>query len=567
MFPVKVLLIYPYFIEERIRGEDIRPVPIGLYSVAAVLKDEGYDVEILNWHEIHKTPEKIRAALIAKKPDVIGFSILHGNRWGGIELARVAKEIDPDVKVVFGGVGATFLWEHLLTHFPEVDFIILGEGEHPFLHLLRALEKPGEPDLEGIRGLTFRKGGRLVSTGLPEPIEDLDGLPIPAKHFTYQHVSSSRGCAWKCAFCGSPRLWGGRIRFRSPAHFVEELEMLFHRGVTFFYVSDDAFTIDRKRVIEICRRIIERKLGITWYAISRVDCVDEEMLLWMRKAGCIQISYGIESGSEKIRKTLNKRIKRDQIERAFALTAKYGILSRAYFIYGSPGETWETIQETIDLIMELKPLSAVFYILDIFPGTELYAILEKHSGIRDDIWLKKMEGIMYFETDPELSDDLILAFGNKLRSSFYENVDAFARGVSLASRDDLREAHAEFCSRLGMTFLYGDYAKIDLVRNKEETAEILFTKSLRHFPDLRAYLGLGLLRQRRGEIKESMEILQEGLKHWPESEELHSCLGVDLMNLGEFDKALALFSKFPQSMTAAGYAAECRRALGRSVTD
>jgi anaerobic magnesium-protoporphyrin IX monomethyl ester cyclase len=557
---LKVLLIYPYFIEERIRAEDIQPVPMGLYSVAAVLKDEGYDVEVLNWHEIHKTPEKIRETLIRKKPDVIGFSILHGNRWGGIEIARVAKEVNPDVTVVFGGIGATFLWEHFLKNFPEIDFVVLGEGEYPFLNLLRALENPDGVAQERIRGIAFRKGRELVGTEA-EPIQDLDELPVPAKYFAYQHVSSSRGCAWKCAFCGSPQFWGGKIRFRSPGHFVQELEMLFHKGVRLFYVSDDAFTIDKKRVIEICRRIIERKLSVTWYAISRVNCVDEEMLLWMRRAGCIQISYGIESGSRKIRESLHKQISRDQIKRAFALTTKYGILSRAYFIYGSPGETWETVQESIDLMMEIKPLSAIFYILDIFPGTKLYEDLKKSSGMTDDVWLKKMEGIMHFETDPNLCDDVMLAFGEKLRTSFYENVDSFARNVSLVPRTDLCEEHAEFCSRLGLTFLSGDYAKIDLIRNKEEAAEELFTRSLGYCPNHLAYLGLGLIRQRRGDVKESVRILLEGLRHRPGDEELSMCLGVNFMNLGEFDRALSIFSKFPDSKIAGNYAAECRRAL------
>jgi radical SAM superfamily enzyme YgiQ (UPF0313 family) len=119
----------------------------------------------------------------------------------------------------------------------------------------------------------------------------------------------------------------------------------------------------KDRVVEICKKIIEKDLKITWFAISRVNFVDEEMLYWMRKAGCVQISYGVESGSEEIRKVLNKNIRTDDIKRAFALTTKYGILSRAYFIYGSPGENYETIQETIDLIHEIKPLSTIFYIL------------------------------------------------------------------------------------------------------------------------------------------------------------------------------------------------------------
>ena len=132
MRPLKILLIYPYWLEERIRTEDMVVVPIGVYYIAAILKDAGYDVEVLNWHSINETPEKIKDILVEKKPDVIGFSILQANRWGGIEISRIAKEIDPAMKVVFGGPSATFLWEHFLTHFQEIDYVIIGEGEYPF---------------------------------------------------------------------------------------------------------------------------------------------------------------------------------------------------------------------------------------------------------------------------------------------------------------------------------------------------------------------------------------------------------------------------------------------------
>ena len=198
----------------------------------------------------------------------------------------------------------------------------------------------------------------------------------------------------------------------------------------------------------------------------------------MRRAGCIQISYGVESGSEKIRKALGKPVKTEQIKRAFALTTRYGILSRAYFIYGAPGETWKTIQETIDLMDEIKPLSAIFYILDVFPGTKLYSELKKRHGITEDVWLKKIEGIMYFETDPAMNDELILAFGKKLRTAFYEKVHSYADSIELVDRKDLYPWHADFCSRLGMTFSHGDYSRIEEVREKLETAEKLFRKSL-----------------------------------------------------------------------------------------
>ncbi|MGQ9500146.1 MAG: B12-binding domain-containing radical SAM protein [Dissulfurimicrobium sp.] len=122
----------------------------------------------------------------------------------------------------------------------------------------------------------------------------------------------------------------------------------------------------------MCKKILARGLDIRWVAISRVNYVDEDALYWLRRAGCIQISYGVESGSNEIRDLLNKNIGLEDIKRAFALTVSYGILARAYFIYGCPGETWQTIQETIELINEIKPLSTIFYILSLFPGTKLY---------------------------------------------------------------------------------------------------------------------------------------------------------------------------------------------------
>ena len=465
---MKILLIYPYFLEERIHREEIQAVPIGLYSVAAVLRESQYDVEVLNWFEIDRAAQSIPEILKNKRPQVIGFSIVNGNRWGAIEIARAAKQIAPKVKIVFGGIGAHFLWEHFLNHFPEIDYIVLGEGEYSFLNLIRFLESGGDGNPADLTGVAFRAEGKAMRTLLPEPIADLDALPIPADYFHYQHLSSSRGCTWQCTFCGSPKFWGERIRWRSPEHFVRELEVLYEKGIRFFYFSDDTFTMRKERVVEICRRIIEKDLKITWFAISRVTYVNEEVLFWMRKAGCLQISYGIESGSAKIREALNKQIKTGHIKKAFALTTKYGILARAYFIYGSPGENWATIQETIDLMHEIKPLSAVFYILDIFPGTELYEHLRKSTGITDDIWLQKIEGILYADTDPSLSDELILAFGKRLREEFYGNVHRFAQSLRLIDRKDLYEEHADFCSRLGMTFSHGDYAKIESVKAEGE---------------------------------------------------------------------------------------------------
>ena len=313
---MKILLIYPYCLEPRLRTEDISVVPIGVYYVAAVLKESHYELEILNWYNINQTPHRIEEILREKKPDVIGFSILHANRWGGIEVARAAKNVDGKIKIVFGGIGASFLWENLLTHFSEIDYVVIGEGEYSFLELVRCLNQNRLQKIEHIPGIAFRKSGRAFKTEEAKAICNLDELPSPANYFDYQHLAFTRGCVWKCNFCGSPQYWGGRIRFHSIKYFVEQIERLYSRGITFFYFSDDTFTIDQNRVIEICRSIIQKKLNITWAAISRVDDANDETLLWMRRAGCIQISYGVESGSQKIRKFLKKNITARQIKKA-----------------------------------------------------------------------------------------------------------------------------------------------------------------------------------------------------------------------------------------------------------
>lgn len=541
--------------------EDIRVVPMGVYYIGALLKANGYDTEILNCHDLKNNPEKIRAYLKHNNPDIIGFSILHGNRLGGIEIAKTAKSLNPAVKIVFGGVGTTFLWKRLLTHVKEIDFAIPGEGEYVFLNLVRSIENKDDTHYSLIKGLVFRKNNKIVENSMPEPIQDLDQLPKPSKYFTFQHLSLTRGCPGGCTFCGSPKIWGRKVRFHSADYFVDQLTLLYQKGITFFYFSDDMFTMNRDRVIQICKKIIKRNLSISWVAISRVTHVDEEMLYWMRLSGCSQISYGVESGSEEIRNRLNKRIRTSQIKKAFEITRRYGILARAYFIYGCPGETWDTIQETIDLIHEIKPLSVIFYILSLFPGTRLYDEFTKKHKVSDDIWLKPIEEIMYFEHDDTLSRDMILAFGKHLRTDFYRHIHTFAASISLVDDPALYGLHSDFLSKLAMTFSHGDYQQNPDVKNKDNTAEKLYQQSLTYMPNLRAFLGIGIIRQKNRDFSASIDILRKGIEHFPDSESLHVCLGISYMNVKRFEDALTCFNKFPESMQALQYAEACYKSI------
>jgi radical SAM superfamily enzyme YgiQ (UPF0313 family) len=558
---MKILLIYPYWLEERVNTEDVVVPPIGMYYVGAVLKENHYDVEILNWCRINRTPEKINGILLEKKPDVIGFSILQANRWGGIEIARIAKKINPDLKIVFGGVSATFLWKHFLTHFQEIDYVVMGEGEYTFLHLIRCIQKKKYDHIGNIKGIAFKKDGKVVRTKPAEYIQDLDQLPIPATYFKYQHLSLTRGCPGNCTFCGSPKFWGRKVRFHSVDYFVEELELLYKKGIDFFYFSDDTFSVNKKRVIEICKKILKKNLRISWNAISRVNYMSEEVLSWMRKAGCIQISYGIESGSEKIRAYLNKKIATVEIEKTFDITLKYGILPRAYFIYGSPGENRKTIQESIDLIKKIKPLVIYSSVLSLFPGTALYSEYMKKFNVSEDIWLNRIEDIKYFETDDKLSRDAVISFGKKLRTTYYKSLPEIVDTIELIDEKEFYPMHADFCSRLGMTFDHGDYAENDDIKGKNNIAEKLYIKALNYHPDPRAYLGLGILNQKKGAYHESVQILSEGIEHFPGNEQLSLCLGISHMNLGAFETALSFFLKFQHSKQCLGFIVACYHAL------
>jgi anaerobic magnesium-protoporphyrin IX monomethyl ester cyclase len=558
---MKILLIYPYWLEKRADIQDVIVPPIGIYYVGSVLKESHYDVEILNWTRINETPENIEKVILEKKPDIIGFSILQANRWGGIEIARIAKQIHPKVKIVFGGVTPTFLWKHFLTHFPQIDFVVIGEGEYTFLNLVKFLEHNKKHQIEDIRGIAFRKNGNVVRTAPAETIHQIDALPVPAKYFEYQHLSLTRGCPGKCAFCGSPKFWEPKVRFHSMEYFIDELERLYKKGVNFFYFSDDTFSVDKNRVIEICKKILEKGMNIKWVAISRVNYMSEDILYWMRKAGCIQISYGVESGSKKIRNLLNKNISNDDIEKAFAMTIKYGILPRAYFIYGCPGETRRTIQETIDLIKKIKPLVIHFFVLSLFPGTRLYEDYKKKMKVTDDIWLNKIEDIKYFETDPKLSQEDVILFGKTLRAQYYEMIPKIVDAIELVDNKEFYPLHADFCSRLGMTFDHGDYANNEAILRKERIAEKLYLKALTYHPHPSAYLGLGILNQKKSAYHESIKILSEGIQYYPDNEQLNMCLGVSYMNVEDFKSALSFFLKFQHLKKALELIISCYRAM------
>ncbi len=535
---MKIVLIYPFFSIDRVHLENIEAAPIGLYYLGALLKEQGHEVELLNWHDIKNKPHIIQETLSTLEVDLVGFSIFHANRWGGIQLAKIFKDRFPDVPIVFGGIGATFLDDHLLRHFPWIDIIVRGEGEITFPALVRRIE--AQKSYGDLPGLTFRAGGAIQRSKDAGRLEDLDALPMPAAHYDFHHLALSRGCPGKCTFCGSPKFWGPTVRFHSAGYFVKQLEILYEKGQRFFHFSDDTFTLRKQLVLEICTLIAERELDITWTAISRVDCIDQEMLKAMRMAGCIQISFGVESGSEKIRTKLNKKFNEEQIHRAFALTLSHGILARAYIIYGSPGESPDTVQETIRLLRSIHPLVTLFHVLAMFPGTYLYDLYKSRTGATDDIWLSRQEDLLVFEIDANLSAEEVLQFGKTLKEALQESIPDFLRAIELVDDNELFPFHASFLSRLALTLDRGDYPHALPRGEAQNLARELYCKALAYAPDSRAYWGLGLLAQAEKDYQKAESILQEGRQAFPKDIILAKVLADTLMRLGREEEAREL---------------------------
>jgi tetratricopeptide (TPR) repeat protein len=240
----------------------------------------------------------------------------------------------------------------------------------------------------------------------------------------------------------------------------------------------------------------------------------------------------VESGSPTIRALYRKHISNEEICRAFDLTVRFGIMARAYFIYGAPQETEATIAESLDLIRRIRPLSAIFYILDLFPGTELYEEYKRRTGVTDDIWLDRVEDILYYETDKTLNKERVLEFGRRLREGYFAMLPDFAAAIELEDDSALFPLHADFLSRLALTFSHGDYAANPAIGNHLPTAIQLFERALSYHPDHRAFWGLGLVNQQMQQWETSVAILLRGIDHYSGSADLRMTLASSLIRLG-----------------------------------
>ncbi len=386
--------------------------PLGLLYIGAVLDREGIDVRIVPADMKKLSWKEIRQEVFDFQPDFVGVTSTTENRFQSFKLIRMVKKAYPQALTILGGPHASMAAEDCVSHIPEIDFVVRGEGENTMIELCKWLEggkKHGA--LDSLAGITFRKEGQIHSTPPRAPILNLDDLPFPAfrlipfEDYSFRfpvpgkgdlsavNMMTSRGCPFDCNFCATPINWGRHVRMRSPENVIAEIEQLVERyqsRVIFFF--DDTFNANPKRVEQICDLLLERKLDVYWKCDVRMDLISKPLLAKMKEAGLFHLSFGLESGSERIRnQIINKKVDVKDLHNLIRWCQELDIVPNVFFIFSHPTETWEEAQETIHLIEQYKnSIEASIAILHIYPGTPLEKTAREKGVLPEDFsWAKK----------------------------------------------------------------------------------------------------------------------------------------------------------------------------------
>jgi anaerobic magnesium-protoporphyrin IX monomethyl ester cyclase len=398
---------------------------IGVAYMAAVLEKNGVEVKVVDCPPLNINYEGLKQEIISFQPDIVGITSVTVTFSSAIQSARTVKEVLPKVLVVLGGPHVTVLDEQTLNEQSQVDIIVRGEGEQTMLELANLVSKSDLSGFDQIAGLTFRKEGKILRTPDRPFIQDLDELPYPAYKFfpltKYRYfgklilpIISSRGCPFQCDFCLASRMAGQGFRARSAKNVVDEIEWSIgaYKPDAFTF-HDETFTYNKKRVFEICEEIKKRKIGLPWDCSTRVDQVSIELLEEMKSANCQLVSFGVESGSQRILNAMKKGTTVEQNERAVHLAKEAGLSVSMSVIIGYPSETEETVNQTLDFIRKTKPDSVYLSLATPYPGIGLFDVMKEMGWKVCDDWSHCDMQTSTFE-NPSLAMDL-----QEIRRKFY----------------------------------------------------------------------------------------------------------------------------------------------------
>ncbi len=376
--------------------------PLGILYLGAVLKGAGYEVSVLDAAVKGWDYDKIERWVKEEDPDLVGISTLTTNFSHGMEIARRVKEASPEVKTVVGGYHATFMADQILRKFPFIDVVVRGEAEGTILDILLALE--GKKKLSEVDGISYTHNKRIAHNRPSKLIKNIDGLPIPDRSLVedeyvnaigpvsfaagkFTTIITSRGCPFRCTFCSCTAFRNNICTFRSPESVVDELEELTGQGYEEIGIVDDSFTLTKKRVEKICELIEERHLKFHWWCGSRVDSVDYDIFLKMKKAGCESVFFGIESANQRILNYYDKRTTPQQSIRAVNAARKAGLNTTGTFIVGASIETKREVINTLEFSKRLGMDAIGIGPLWVYPGAHIWdEFVAKNLGLQEKYW-------------------------------------------------------------------------------------------------------------------------------------------------------------------------------------
>jgi radical SAM superfamily enzyme YgiQ (UPF0313 family) len=387
-----ILLVHPLGYSARRAGHDISRVanimpPLGLASISAYLSAHGIDNDIIDCYAHPDSDSRILTYVRDRRPEYIGFSCTTSSFFDGERLARLVKTVHPGIRAVFGGVHVSALREEVLEQYPAVDYVVVGEGEETLRQLLTT---PPE-GLAAVEGLVYRDSqGRIVFSGRRRTLLDLDSLPLPAYTklegypqaytlpiFNYPTAPngsciSSRGCPYACSYCDRS-VFGRSFRYNSADYLYRHMEFL-HRtyGLRHLNFYDDQFTFNRQRVVDFCRMVKERPLGMTFNCAARAEHLDGELLRLMKAAGCWMISLGIETGDAELLSAHRQNVDLVTMRETILLIKKAGIRVKGLLMMGLPGETAASIKKSKEYVFSLPIDDFNLSKFTPFPGSPVY---------------------------------------------------------------------------------------------------------------------------------------------------------------------------------------------------
>ena len=367
-------------------------IPLGIAYLGAVLEKNGYSVDVIDCQAQKLTHSDFEREIGKNQPKVVGVTSTTLTYKSALKIAETAKQVHPDCVTILGGCHATFWDDKALEECPQLDMIARKEGEYTLLEIVNRLKENNR--INDVVGTTCRKNGKIIRNADRPYIENLDELPFPAHHLLpLKHLrtqgkvifalATSRGCVYWCNFCTAVRMFGRRYRMRNPKKVADEIQFLNERyGANHLTFYDDTFTVDQSRVEEICEEIQNRKLKIEWDCETRVDMITKDLLQKMKKAGCIAVWFGVESGCQNVINSMEKSFNVAQTRRAFKWANEVGLMTVASVILGFPGETRDTALQTVKFVEELDPVDVGYHIATPYPGTPMY------DFVREKGWLK-----------------------------------------------------------------------------------------------------------------------------------------------------------------------------------